>query len=263
MITIEDFPSLSHPKTQPHLYLTSNPTNKRLLSLCHHTPTNTRGCTASQSNHPPRQMCVTWNINFAVRHSQSVVATRCLLHLSLPPVGLWRTARTAARGVRHQRSSYRNGLHHESVRFYVRPSMDDWDLCLRLLSHSTNCVVVNKWCQLLTPNSTHRVRLTFCRMQLAVLRVASWRFIIQNIKMHKHYIYSTGVNSNVCSIVCTDFLFLDIDCCQKLSDNASTIKKFNLAMYLPLNWFWLRIFSIASVWLTELFAVLGDWDLLK
>lgn len=114
MITIEDFPSLSHPKTQPHLYLvpltlTSNPTNKRLLSnirywkyilsLCHHTPTNTRGCTASQSIHPPRQMCVTWNINFAVRHSQSVVATRCLLHLSLPPVGLWRTARTAARGV--------------------------------------------------------------------------------------------------------------------------------------------------------------------
>lgn len=146
------------------------------------------------------------------------------------------------------------------VRSILCPTLDGR---LRLLSHSTNCVVVNKWCQLLTPNSTHRVRLTFCRMQLAVLRVASWRFIIQNIKMHKHYIYSTGVNSNVCSIVCTDFLFLDIDCCQKLSDNASTIKKFNLTMYLPLNWFWLRIFSIASVWLTEVFAVLGDWDLLK
>lgn len=261
MITIEDFPSLSHPKTQPHLYLTSNPTNKRLLSLCHHTPTNTRVQLHSQTT--LRDKCVLPEILISLcvtasQLSQPDASYTCRSHLSDcdAPHAQQQEELAPSASPTIKLPEWPSPW----VGSILCPTLDGR---LRLLSHSTNCVVVNKWCQLLTPNSTHRVRLTFCRMQLAVLRVASWRFIIQNIKMHKHYIYSTGINSNVCSILCTDFLFLDIDCCQKLSDNASTIKKFNLTMYLPLNWFWLRIFSIASVWLTELFAVLGDWDLLK
>lgn len=205
MITIEDFPSLSHPKTQPHLYLTSNPTNKRLLSLCHHTPTNTRVQLHSQTT--LRDKCVLPEILISLcvtasQLSQPDASYTCRSHLS----------DCDAPHAQQQEECVTNDQA-TGMAFTMSPFdfMSDprWTIetcaCGYWVTRQT--VVVNKWCQLLTPHSTHRVWLTFCRMQLAVLRVASWRFIIQNIKMHKHYIYSTGINSNVCSIVCTDFVF--------------------------------------------------------